>query len=341
MNTLFPRIGLGTGDYFWNSQISDLEKIELIRVAIDNEITLIDTASEYGLGVAENLVGQAIKGIRESVTIATKFSPRNHHYEQVIKSADDSLKRLGTDYIDLYQIHWPNPSVPLEETFQAMEYLVESGKVKSLGICNFNYGEMEEIFRLDCKEHITSLQNEYNLFERSAEYTGILAYCAERPMSFLAYSPLDQGRTHAMSKKQRTVLSDIAENHNLSVPQVILNWIANGSGATPLISSTKKGHIIENASSLKVSISDPEIAEISNAFKDEIRLIPTDQIRVSLFGEYRHDVYQTLTEALDNKFEYSPSPLELSKSMISKQLLKPVRLIPSTDSKYEYIKLIS
>ena len=86
MNTLFPRIGFGTGDYFWNSQISDLEKIKLIRVAIDNEITLIDTAPEYGLGVSENLVGKAIKGIRESVTIATKFSPGNNYYQQVISA---------------------------------------------------------------------------------------------------------------------------------------------------------------------------------------------------------------------------------------------------------------
>ena len=330
------RIGFGTGDYFWNSRMSDADKIKLIRIAIDHDITLIDTAAEYGHGISEELVGKAIKGIRECITVATKFSPRNHGYHQVIKSADDSLKRLGTDYIDLFQIHWPNPSVPIAETMQAMVHLVDSGKVKSLGFCNFNYREVEEVFRLQGKEYISSMQNEYNLFERSAEYTGLLDYCIEQSLSFLAYSPLDQGRTAAMSEEQSTVLIDIAENYNMTVPQVIINWITSRSSLTPLISSTKKEHIIENALSIKSKISNGDIGRISSAFLENIHSIPIDEIRVSLSGEYGHDVYQTLEEALGNRFDFSPSPLELSKSMVTKRLLKPVRLVRSTDSKYKY-----
>src|SRR3972149_8043960 len=125
-------------------------------------MTFIDTAEDYGNGDAEKVIGEAISCIRDEVFIATKVSPVNLAYDNVLRSVDASLGRLKTDYIDLYQIHWPNPKIPMDETMRAMEQLVAQGKIKYIGVCNFTLRELKEADSILKNNRIASIQVEYN-----------------------------------------------------------------------------------------------------------------------------------------------------------------------------------
>ena len=160
-----------------------------MREAIALGANFIDTAESYG---TEEVVGEAIKGVRNKVFLATKVSPRHFRRPEVIRSAEQSLKRLGTDYIDLYQLHWPNYHVPIGETMAAMEELVASGKIRFIGVSNFSVREMERAQATLSKDRIVSNQVRYSLVERTIE-DGLLQYCEDRQITILAFSPLASG----------------------------------------------------------------------------------------------------------------------------------------------------
>jgi len=167
-----PSIGLGTwglGGYSRSSSANDEKEIELIRYAAEKGLTFIDTAEMYGAGHAEELVGQAVKDIRSKVFMATKVSPEHLRYDDVIKACERSLKRLQTSYIDLYQIHWPNPRIPLRETIKALERLAEEDKIRYIGVSNFSVELLKEAISLTSKHDIVSNQVEYSLLSREIE----------------------------------------------------------------------------------------------------------------------------------------------------------------------------
>src|SRR3989344_1002305 len=167
-------IGLGT-NFVANIQKDEKKLMYLMQKALDKSINFFDTAEVYHNGYSEILVGKAFKRMRDKVVIATKFSSEHSSYKDVLKTAEGSLKRLQTDYIDLYQIHWPNPIVPFEETLRALGKLVRSGKVKHIGVSNFSLRQLTQIRKLS-ELPIVSLQTEYNLLERSIEHD-LLPYC--------------------------------------------------------------------------------------------------------------------------------------------------------------------
>ncbi|EQD59762.1 Aldo/keto reductase, partial [mine drainage metagenome] len=180
-------IGIGT----WKLGKDPRAETEAIKYAISNGVNFIDTAEMYG---TEGLVGTAIKGVdRDSLFIATKVSPHNFHYADVIKSCNASLSKLGTSYVDLYQLHWPNHSVPISETMSAMEKLVDEGKVRHIGVSNFSIREMQDAQASMKKYDISSNQVEYSVFVRTIEDEGIPEYCSKNRMAVIAYSPLARG----------------------------------------------------------------------------------------------------------------------------------------------------
>lgn len=195
------RIGLGTwamGGWLWGG--SDKKQcIRTIYKAFDEGINLIDTAPVYGFGVSEEIVGEAVKGInsRDNLVIATKAGLewrdgkvyRNSSKERILKEVDDSLKRLKTDYIDLYQIHWPDPLEPIEETAEAMSYLLKDGKIRAVGVSNYSPQQMEK-FHSVC--HIHSNQPPYNLFERGID-KDVAPYCNQNSITMLLYGALCRG----------------------------------------------------------------------------------------------------------------------------------------------------
>ena len=149
---------------------------------------MIDTAEAYG---TEEVVGEAIRSIRDQVFVATKVSAEHFRRRDVIDAADNSLRRLGIDVIDLYQLHWPSPSIPIGETMQAMDQLVSDGKIQHIGVSNFSIDQLAEA--QDSAEHrIVANQLPYSLADRTIE-DGLLAYCQKNAVTIIAYSPLAQG----------------------------------------------------------------------------------------------------------------------------------------------------
>jgi aryl-alcohol dehydrogenase-like predicted oxidoreductase len=193
------RVALGTwamGGWMWGGT-DQRESIATIHAALHQGINLIDTAPVYGFGVSEEIVGAALEGVRDQAVIATKTGLewrdgkiyRNATRARILREVDDSLRRLRTDYIDIYQVHWPDPLVPVEETAEAMRSLYEQGKIRAIGVSNFSVAQMER-FRRVAPLHV--LQPPYNLFERAIE-TEILPYCRANDIVTLGYGALCRG----------------------------------------------------------------------------------------------------------------------------------------------------
>lgn len=197
------RIALGTwamGGWLWGGADAD-EAVRSVHEALDLGITTIDTAPVYGFGISEEIVAKALRTSnmpRDAVIIATKAGMEWDEDENVVRNSkekrirtevEDSLRRLQTDYIDIYQIHWPDPDTPIEETAVAMAKLMDEGKVRSIGVCNYSVEQMDEWRRV---APLHSNQVRFNVIERDTE-KDILPYCNEHGMGFLAYSPLARG----------------------------------------------------------------------------------------------------------------------------------------------------
>jgi aryl-alcohol dehydrogenase-like predicted oxidoreductase len=193
------RVGLGTwamGGWMWGGT-DQHESVATIQAAVNQGINLIDTAPVYGFGVSEEIVGTALEGIRNEVVIATKVGLewrdgkvfRNASRARIMHEVDESLWRLRTDYIDIYQVHWPDPLVPIEETAEAMRTLYEQGKIRAIGVSNFSVAQMER-FRRVAPLHV--VQPPYNLFERAIE-ADILPYCRDNQIVTLGYGALCRG----------------------------------------------------------------------------------------------------------------------------------------------------
>jgi aryl-alcohol dehydrogenase-like predicted oxidoreductase len=210
------RIALGTwaiGGWMWGGT-DDAQAIATIQSAVDRGITLIDTAPAYGFGHAEELVGQALAevGARNKVCIATKVGLdwndgnvfRNASRARIRKEVEDSLRRLRTDVIDLYQVHWPDPKLPIEETAEAMLDLYRAGKIRAIGVSNFNVEQMRT-FRAVAPLH--TAQPPYNLFERGAD-ADIVPYCRDSGIATLAYGPLCRGLLAGRITRETTFTGD-------------------------------------------------------------------------------------------------------------------------------------
>ena len=196
-----PRIGLGTwaiGGWMWGGTDEE-ESVKTIHAAVERGINLIDTAPAYGFGRSEEIVGRAIAEgrLRSRVVIATKTGIewkhgkvfRNASHDRILREVTDSLRRLQTDYIDVYQVHWPDALVPIEETAEAMQALFDQGKIRAIGVSNFSVAQIER-FRRVAKLHV--VQPPYNLFEREIE-TELLPYCRKSKLATLTYGALCRG----------------------------------------------------------------------------------------------------------------------------------------------------
>ena len=208
------RVALGTwamGGWMWGGT-DHRESIATIRAALDQGINLIDTAPVYGFGVSEEIVGEALDGIRGRAVIATKTglewrdgkAYRNATRARIMQEVDDSLRRLRTDYIDIYQVHWPDPLVPVEETAKAMRSLYEQGKIRAIGVSNFS---VEQILRFRQVAPLHVLQPPYNLFEREIE-SDILPYCLANDIATFGDGALCRGLLSGRSRPDTTFDGD-------------------------------------------------------------------------------------------------------------------------------------
>src|SRR5437899_12105662 len=181
--------GMGSGMRADSS--GDSESIEALTLGLELGMTLVDTAEMYGAGRSEEVVSRALEDWRKPVFVASKVSPSHFGYDDLLRSARRSLERLRMKQMDLYQLHWPNPRIPIAETMKAMEKLVKDGVVRNIGVSNFSVVQMKEAQAALSREEIVSNQVEYSLVDRAVEET-ILPYCQRAKITLIAYSPLGQ-----------------------------------------------------------------------------------------------------------------------------------------------------
>lgn len=269
--------------------IEDAEVIQALRAAFDAGITTFDTAEVYGKGYSEQIVGQALAEVRDRVVIATKVFANHLKYQQVFDACEGSLKKLKTDYIDLYQIHWPTGAfnseiVPIEETMRALNDLKQQGKIRAIGVSNFSRDQLAEAAQYG---RIDSLQPPYNLFWRGIEQDA-MPYCVENNISILAYSPLAQGlltgkfgadhqfeegdirnknklfqgEHYQRAQQALAKLRPIADRNQCSMAQLALAWTIAQPQVNAIAGARNSDQAVQNAKAAEIQLSESDLAEI-------------------------------------------------------------------------------
>ena len=255
---MVPELGIGVWRYSGG--------VEPLRRGIELGSTLIDTAEVYG---TEDVVAQAVRGIRDRVFIATKVSGAHLRYDDVLRAAEVSLQRLDTGYIDLYQIHWPNWSVAIQETMRAMEALVDRGVVRYLGVSNFSTQQLRMAQAAMSKYPIVSNQVLYNLNRREIEWE-LLPYCLMSQVTIIAYTPLDDGRlaTRPSFSPSRGMqaLELVANQVQKTLAQVALNWCTSRPNVITIPKSNSVARIEENCQASGWRLSPAQIQFLDAAF---------------------------------------------------------------------------
>jgi aryl-alcohol dehydrogenase-like predicted oxidoreductase len=298
------------GGWLWGGADSK-DAITAIETAVDHGMTTIDTAAVYGFGLSEELVGKAVKGKRDKVQILTKFgltwSEKNGEFhfaskdnngkdisiykysskEKVISDCDRSLKQLGTDYIDLYQIHWADPTTPVSETMEALEILITRGKIRGGAVCNYSLELMAE-----AEKHLSIASNQvpYSMVNRAIE-NNVVPHCIEKNIGILAYSPLQRGlltgkikqghnfndgdsRPATLYYKEPNLsrilhltdkLKKIADERSVTLSQLVLNWTIIQPGITCALAGARNAaQVLENVKAADFRLSDDEISRIND-----------------------------------------------------------------------------
>lgn len=255
-----PEIGIGTWQYRAGAAP--------IRKSVELGGVLVDTAEVYG---TEEAVGEAIAGIRGEVFLATKVWPTHFRRAAVLRAADASLRRLKTDVIDLYQLHWPNPLVPIGETIGAMEALVDQGKVRHIGVSNFSVAQLSAAQAAAGKHAIVSNQVPLSLLDRRVEQD-LVQYCAANGVSLIAYSPLARGLRKLRADDRSGVLAQVASETERTEAQVALAWCVSKAQVVAIPKASSATRIAENCAASGWRLDEDQIARLEAAYPRRGRL---------------------------------------------------------------------
>lgn len=330
-------IGMGTtgmGTKSFHSQEYVKQRIHSLQLGIELGMTFIDTASLYGNGFSEEVVGSALKGKRGNCFLATKFYPNEGMNSQEIRlGLETSLRRLQTDWIDLYQVHWPNPRVNYAKVFEVLEKYRESGAIRNFGICNFSPQETCDLAKSIPHIPIVSNEIEFNLqnqmlgnaFLNSKVFSGAI----------LAYSPLNQGRIVG-TKTQAKLIKVLAEKYQATPSQIVLAWILSFERIFPIVKAATQEHVEVNAGAMALVLSNEDIQSLSDSLEEKTVEVKTESIK--LRGTPQRNPYFTLAEAMENPLNLIPSPEILAESILKYGLKFSIRVVPLCEGKdsYEY-----
>lgn len=247
------------------------DEIASLRLGLDLGMTLIDTAEMYGNGAAEELVSEAIAGRRAEVFLVSKVLPSHSTRSGTIAACERSLRRLGTDHLDLYLLHWRgNP--PLEETLEGFTTLMNSGKIRYWGVSNFDPSDMQELVRIAGGAAVATNQVLYNLTRRGIEYD-LLPWSRQRKIPIMAYSPIEQGRMLGHSELQR-----VATRHKATPAQIALAWLLRQDGLNAIPKASTPAHVRENRAALDLDLTEQDLAALDRAFPPPTRSQPLEML---------------------------------------------------------------
>ncbi|MBD2111787.1 MULTISPECIES: aldo/keto reductase [Cyanophyceae] len=258
-----PALGQGTWKMGENHAQRQAE-VAALRLGLDLGMTLIDTAEMYGEGGAEKVVGEAIAGRRDEVFLVSKVYPHNATRQGVVEACDRSLKRLQTDSLDLYLLHWRG-AVPLTETLAGLQSLKQAGKIQSYGVSNFDRNDMEEAIALPGGDEIVTNQVLYNLMNRGIEWD-LLPWSRDRNIPTMAYSPVGHSPAEQKGLFQNSQLKAIADRHRATPTQVALAWLLHQEGMIAIPKATNPDHIQENRAALELTLTTSDLTELDRIF---------------------------------------------------------------------------
>src|SRR5919204_6020732 len=255
-----PVLGLGT----WRmgeSAASRRHEVAALRTGIELGMTVIDTAEMYADGGAEEVVGEAIKDRRDDVFVVTKFYPRNATRERMARACERSLKRLGTDRIDLYLLHWRGDA-PLRETLAGFKDLLDAQKIRFAGVSNFDVDDLEGLAQLKDFEIVVTNQILYNLVRRAAE-TGVIPWMRQRRRPIIAYSPIEEG---LLTHPDHPVLAKVAARHRATCAQIALAWVIREKGVVAIPKAASVAHVREDRGAADITLSRRDLDELAESF---------------------------------------------------------------------------
>jgi diketogulonate reductase-like aldo/keto reductase len=258
-----PVIGQGTWMIDGDSE-TEARAIQTLRLGLDLGMTHIDTAEMYGDGHVEELVGQAIAGRRDEIFLVSKVLPSNASYEGTLKACKRSLKRLKTEWLDLYLLHWRG-SYPLRETMRAMEKLVTEGLVKYIGVSNFDVEDLMEVEQALQTERVACNQVLYNLRDRGIERR-LLPYCSKKKIAVVGYAPFGHGNFPSLPSREGKLLVEIGRRHNRTPKQVALNFLTRHPSIFTIPKTTRPDRIKENSGGVGWQLTEDEVNAIDRAF---------------------------------------------------------------------------
>jgi len=262
-NERIPKIGFGTwsiGGGMSPDHSKDARSLKALRSALEIGYRHFDTAEMYASGHSEELLGQAVResGIsREELFITSKVNASHLHYDDVLRACERSFHHLGMDYLDLYLIHWPSGGIPLKETFRALNQLVRTGRVRHIGISNFDVRLLEQA-QAESETPIFTNQVPYSLADRSYVRNGVLEYCQGHDILLTAYSPVEEGRLRVDS-----TLQAIADAHDATPYQIALAWLVAQPRVITIPMSFNPEHIAENFVAADINLSASEIEQLN------------------------------------------------------------------------------
>ncbi|AHB07403.1 aldo/keto reductase [Pandoraea pnomenusa] len=247
------------------------EEIAALRLGVSLGMTLVDTAEMYGEGATETLVGEALDGLRDQVFLVSKVYPHNASRRGVVAACERSLKRLRTDRLDLYLLHWRGGE-PFEETIAGFEALREAGKIRHWGVSNLDTDDMDELFATPGGNACATDQVLYNLSRRGPEYD-LAPWLAEHGLPMMAYSPIEQGRLPT-----KGVLGDIARARHVEPLQIALAWVLSRPGVIAIPKAGTEAHVRANRAAHDIVLTEQELALLDHHFEAPSRKRPLEMI---------------------------------------------------------------
>lgn len=273
--TIIPALGQGTWGMGENHRSKE-DEVKALQLGVQLGMSLIDTAEMYGNGGAERIVGEAIKDCRNEVFLVSKVYPHNAGLEKIFTACDNSLRRLGTDYLDLYLLHWRG-SVPLSETIEGMEKLKREGKILRWGVSNFDTDDMEELWHTPNGNQCVTNQVMYHLGSRGIEYD-LLPWQREHHVPLMAYSPIAQGGTLRNRLLTDPTIATIAKKYGVNPLQLILAWCIRSNDLIAIPKATKIEHVIENAATAAIYFDKEDLEKLDEIFPKPDRKVSLDMI---------------------------------------------------------------
>ncbi|MCU1667163.1 MAG: oxidoreductase [Blastococcus sp.] len=266
--TVVPALGMGT---WYLGEDPDGRDIQLsaLETGIEIGLTLIDTAEMYGDGAAEELVGRAIAGRRDSVFLVSKVLPSHATRQGTVEACRRSLRRLGTDHLDLYLLHWRG-AVPLAETVAAFEELVQAGSIRRWGVSNFDVPDMEELVAVPGGDHVQTDQVLYNLARRGPEYD-LIPWCRDAGTPLMVYSPVDHGRL-----LEHPAVRDMAGQKGVTPAQLAIAWVLRLPDLFAVAKASTRAHVIENRAALEIRFTEAELAQLDLIFPPPFSKVPLE-----------------------------------------------------------------